>query len=116
LWKWWDVFDIANADMLGYWQDACPVKTDNESVKATAYVHRGERVAVAVASWAKQTVDVRIDLDWAAVDLDPNKVTVSVPAIDFFQEELANASLSSVPVEPNKGWIIVVSRDGSTST
>jgi hypothetical protein len=113
LWKWWNSFYIANAEMLGFWQDACPVKTNNEAVKATAYVHRGERVAVAVASWAESNVDVRIDLDWSAVGLDPDKVKVSVPAIDFFQEKLAHASLDSVPLEPNKGWILVVSRGES---
>lgn len=110
LWKWWDVFDIAHADMLGYWQDACPVKTDDESVKATAYVHFGERVAIAVASWAAHEVEVRIDLDWAAVGLEPDQVTISVPAIDFFQEAMADVSLNSVPVAPDKGWMIVVSR------
>jgi len=110
LWRWWDEFDIASAEMLGYWQDACPVKTDHESVKATAYVHRGERVAIAVGSWAEEKVDVRIDLDWDAVGLDPDGVTVSVPEIDFFQEELASVSLDSIPIHPDRGWIIVVSR------
>ena len=112
LWRWWDAFDIAKAEMVGYWQDACPVKTDNEWVKATAYVHRGECVAIAVASWAEKKVDVRIDLDWEAVDLDPDRVTVSVPAIDFFQDELDSVSLDSVPVHPDSGWIIVVESDG----
>ena len=108
LWRWWDDFEIAKAEMLGYWQDACPVKTDDEAVKATAYVHRGERVAIAVASWAEQKVDVRIGLDWDTVGLDPDQVTVSVPAIDFFQDELVPVSLDSVPVHPDSGWIIVV--------
>ncbi len=110
LWQWWDAFDIADAEMLGYWQDTCPVKTDNESVKATAYLHHGERVAIAVASWAEKKVEVRIDLDWDAVGLDPDGVNVSVPAIDFFQEALAPVSLDSLPVEPDKGWIIVLNR------
>lgn len=110
LWQWWDVFDIAHAEMLGYWQDACPVKTDHEAVKATAYVHHGERVAIAVASWAKQKVDVRIDLDWAAVGLSSDEVTIAVPAINFFQKKLDPVSLNAVPLEPDKGWIIVVSR------
>jgi len=110
LWRWWDEFDIAGADMIGFWQEACPARTNNESIKATAYVHRGESVAIAVASWAGEKVDVRIDLDLEAVGLDPENVTVTVPEIDFFQEELPGVSLDSVPVEPDKGWIIVVSK------
>jgi len=108
LWRWWDEFGIANAEMIGYWQDACPVRTDHASVKATAYVHRGERVALAVASWAEHKVDVKIDLDWAAVGLEPHGATISVPEIAFFQDELPDVSLNSVPIEPGKGWIIVV--------
>ncbi len=111
LWKWWDQFDIATSDMIGFWQDTCPVRTDNDGVKATAYVHHGERVAIAVASWAEQQVNASIDLDWAAVGLDPDKVTISIPAIDFFQEELTPVSLNSVTLEPDNGRLIVVSRD-----
>jgi hypothetical protein len=33
---------------------------------------------------------------------------VTVPAIDFFQEELAPASLDAVPMDPDEGWVIIV--------
>jgi hypothetical protein len=36
-------------------------------------------VAIAIASWAEEKVDVMIDLDWDAVGLDPENVTVTVP-------------------------------------
>jgi hypothetical protein len=111
LWRWWDEFDIAGAEMIGFWQDTCPAHTDNASVKATTYVHHGKRVAIAVASWAEEKVDVKINLDWDAVGLDPKNVTVTVPAIDFFQEELASVTLGSVPMEPDEGWIIVVASE-----
>ena len=94
-----------DAEMIGYWRDACPVETDNDLVKATAYVHRGERVAIAVASWAGEAVDVRIDLDWEAVGLDPAGVTVSVPEIGFFQEELPGVSLGSVGTGGRSGSV-----------
>jgi len=45
-----------------------------------------------------------------AVGLDPENVTITVPEIDFLQEELPGVSLGSVPVEPDRGCIIVVSR------
>jgi len=112
LWQWWDEFDIANAEMMGYWQDACPAKTNHAAVKATAYVHRGERVALAIASWADEQVDIKLDLDWDAIGLDPRNVTISVPEIAFFQDKLSNPSLDSIPVDPGKGWIIVIERKG----
>ena len=73
-------------------------------------MHQAERVALAVASWADEKVNVKIDLDWAAIGLNPHEVNISVPKIGFFQEELEDLRLDSVPIEPSKGCIIVISR------
>ncbi len=108
LWRWWDAFDIKQADMLGYWMPECPVRTGNAAVKATAYVHPGRRLAIAVASWAKEPVDVRLEIDWQAVGLDPDAVRISVPEIGMFQPALSAPSLEALPVEPGKGWIVEV--------
>lgn len=108
LWKWWDAFAIEAADMLGYWMPDCPVKTSHAAIKATAYVHKGRRLAIAVASWAKDPVAVRLDIDWKAVGLDPTGVRVTVPEIGMYQPALASASLDALPVDPGKGWIVVV--------
>ena len=108
LWKWWDAFAIEKAEMSGYWMSDCPVKTNHAAIKATAYVHRGRRLAIAVASWAREPVSVRLTIDWQAVGLDPARVRVTVPEIVMFQPALASASLAALPVEPGKGWIVVV--------
>lgn len=108
LWKWWDDFGIARAEMLGFWQESCPVKTGNEEIKATAYVHKGKRVAIALASWAKAPATVKLELDWPALGLDPEKVSVTIPVIPFFQEGQEKVSLDALPVQPDKGWIVVI--------
>lgn len=108
LWKWWDEFEIGKAEMLGYWMAGCPVKTSHPAIKATAYVHKGRRVAIAMASWAKKTVSVKLDIDWNAVGLDPLKIRVMVPEIEMFQPALAPVSLEAIPVEPGKGWVVVI--------
>jgi len=108
LWKWWDEFGIDRARMLGYWMKDCPVRTGHPDVLATAYVHRGRQTAIAVASWVPQAVQVKLDLDWETLGLDPRRVEVTVPAIPMFQDRLPDASLESLPVEPGKGWIVVV--------
>jgi hypothetical protein len=110
LWRWWDEFDIRRAEMLGYWMADCPVKTNHPAVKATAYVHKGRRLAIAVASWAKEAVTVRLDINWTAVGLDPAKVRVRVPEVVMFQPKLDPVSLDSLRVEPDKGWLVVVDR------
>ncbi len=110
LWKWWDSFQIKKAEMLGYWMQDCPVKTSHPSIKATAYLHKGKRLAIAVASWAKEPVAVSLVIDWKAVGLDPAKVQISVPEVAEFQPALTPVSLNALPVDPEKGWIIEVKK------
>ena len=61
--------------MIGFWVPANPVKTGRADVLATAYVRDG-RTMVALASWAKDAVDVRLAIDWKALGLDPAKVRI----------------------------------------
>ena len=70
LWKAWDEFGIADSRMIGFWVDGRPVKADRADVLATSYVRNG-RTMVALASWAKERVDVRLAIDWKALGLDP---------------------------------------------
>ena len=65
-------------------------------------------MAIAVASWAAEPVDVKIDLDWEAVGLDSVRATVAIPGIELFQDALESPSLDALPIEPGKGWIVVV--------
>ena len=51
IWKLWDDFGIAGADMIGYWDPGCPVRTDCKDVLATVYRRKG-RSLIALASWA----------------------------------------------------------------
>lgn len=108
LWRWWDAFDIAHAQMIGYWHPSCPVKTSHPQVKATAYVHHGNRLAIALASWAETPVTVKVEVDWTAVGLPPDKVRARIPEIAFFQPGQERVSLDAITVEPGKGWILEV--------
>ncbi len=50
MWKLWDNFGIETAEMIGYWDRRCPVKTDNPSVLATVYKKDGKTL-IALADW-----------------------------------------------------------------
>ncbi len=76
MWKAWDDFGIQDARMIGYWDPACPVRTDNKDVLATVYVKRGKTL-VSLASWAPQAVKCRLKIDWKALGLDPAKAKLS---------------------------------------
>lgn len=111
IWKWWDEFGIKESRTLGFWSDECPVKTGHPNIKATAYVKKGKSAAIAVASWAKNETQVRLDIDWNALGLEANTVKVSMPKINKFQEGLPSVSLSdAINIKPKKGFIIVIKK------
>ena len=97
LWKWWDAFEIKSAEMRGYWMADCPVKTSHPAVKATAYMHPGRRMAIAVASWASEAVNIRLDIDWQAIRLNPDAARITIPKIRMFQNAMPAVSLESLP-------------------
>lgn len=110
LWKLWDEFGIDTARMAGYWDPACPVRTDREDVLATAYVRRDPQPSclVALASWAPETAAVSLAVDWAALGLTPDRTTVYAPAIPRFQREALWRAGDPIPVLPGRGWLLVL--------
>jgi hypothetical protein len=107
LWRVWDEFAIGEAEMFGYWSPNCPVKTGHPHVLATAYVKKGG-VLVSLASWAKEKTDVRLDIDWQALGITENDAKITAPLIADFQPEAAFQPGDPIPVEPGKGWLLIV--------
>jgi hypothetical protein len=108
LWKVWDDFGISASDMVGWWVDGNPVMTGNRDVLATCYVRRGTSTLIAIASWAKEPVDVRLTIDWKKLGLDPKRSVLSAPAIDKFQDAAKFKLGDTIRVEPGKGWLLVL--------
>ena len=107
LWKVWDEFGLTGSRMIGFWVPSNPVDTGRDDVLATTYVRDG-RTMIALASWAKEAADVRLGVDWKALGLDPAKVRITAPAIAGFQEGLEIGAADTIPIEPGKGWLLVV--------
>ncbi len=111
LWKFLDQVKIKETETHGYWMPNCPVSTNQKDVLATAYVKKGEYAVIAVASWnkAKAGVDVKLNIDWKALGLNKDKVTVTLPKIDHFQNVEANFSLDKAKnLKNNGGYVIVI--------
>ncbi len=112
LWKVWDEFGIASSEMVGWWVDGGPIRTGNAEVLATAYIKKGDgikgrpSVLVALASWAKEPVDVRLAIDWKKLGLDPKKAILRAPEIDKFQDAAEFKPGDPIRVEPGKGWLL----------
>ena len=106
LWELWDEFGMQGTSMLGWWNPACPVKTDNPQVRATVYRKAGKSL-IALASWAPAKAEVKLTVDWQALGLDPKKTALKAPAIKDYQSEKAFAVNGSIPVEPGRGWLLI---------
>ena len=107
IWKVWDDFGIADADMKGYWHADCPIKTNHESVLATAYCKPGKTL-VALASWAPEAVSCQLAIDWQALGLDPQQATLTAPELPDFQPHTTFGPADPVPVEPGRGWLLLM--------
>ena len=94
--------------MIGYWEAECPVKTDNKDILATVYTKK-DKALISIASWAKEPVNCRLMIDWKKLGL--NTSDLHAPAIKRFQDEKTFAPDAEIPVEPAKGWLLVVGGD-----
>jgi hypothetical protein len=107
MWRFWDTFGIQDAEMLGYWDPRCPVRTGRDDVLATAYV-RKDRTLIALACWAKDAVRCRLEIKWQRLNLDPKRVRLRAPAIDYFQASQQFSTGEEINVAPGKGWLLIV--------
>jgi hypothetical protein len=107
MWRFWDDFGIADAEWIGYWEDSCPVTTDNPDVKATVYRKQG-RALIALGSWAPADVAVRLSIDWQALGLDPATARLTAPPVENFQDARVFAVDESIPVQEGKGWLLLI--------
>jgi hypothetical protein len=107
VWRFVDDYGLAESRMLGYWAPSVPVKTGREDVLASVYLREG-RAIVALATWAREPVDVTLAVDWKALGLDPAKARIAAPPVEAFQAGATFAVGSPIPVAPGKGWLLVV--------
>jgi len=61
-----------------------------------------------IASWAAETVDVRLDIDWAALDIDAGKATITAPQVEDFQPAATFVVGEAIPVGPARGWLLII--------
>ena len=107
LWEVWDDFGIQDSRMVGYWVPDAPVTTSHAAVPATSYVAEGKTL-VSIASWAEDVVDVRLDIDWEALGIDPSTARITAPEVREFQPERSFTPDEAIPVEPGRGWLLII--------
>lgn len=115
LWKAWDALQLTldGTHLVGWWDSAVPVTTNNTAVLASVYLRpSGKGFVVALASWASTDVNVELNIDWQSLGLDENASVISAPAIDGFQPEATFSPTSPIlNVDVGKGWLVSVTSE-----
>lgn len=106
LWKVWDQFGMQGSEMIGWWVENNPVKTDNPEVLATVY-KRNDRILVAVASWAATDVNVKLAIEWKSLGMK-HATTADAPAIKDFQEKQTIIITNGFTIPKGKGLLLVI--------
>ena len=107
IWDFWSGFKIQEAEMIGYWVPSCPVRTSCKDVLATVYKKK-ESALISLASWSKDSVSVSLEINWAALGLQQQNANLTAPPIPGFQEANTFSPADRIPVEPGRGWLLIV--------
>ena len=83
------------------------MKTGNPAVKATTYV-KEDKLLISVASWADEPVSIKFDINWETVGIDKSVAIFKAPEIKNFQPQRTYELDEAIPIEPTKGWLIIV--------
>ncbi len=107
VWRILDEFGISDSEMIGYWCDDCPVQTGRKDILATVY--RGKKkTLISIASWAKGKQEIRLNIDWKALGIDPANAVLRAPESVGFQPGATWKPTDPIVVEENRGWLIIL--------
>jgi hypothetical protein len=108
VWTIWNSFGIEKAEMLGYWDEACPIKTNHPNVKATAYVREGKTL-ISIGNFDEKDQQIQLSFDWQKLGIDPAKAILEAPFVDNFQKEKTFKINEPIPVKAKEGWLLILS-------
>jgi hypothetical protein len=109
VWKLWQSFGIEKAQMIGYWEDKCPVKTDHPNVKATVYVQT-DKTLIAIGNFDEKDHHIRLSFDGEHLGVIPAKATLYAPEIENFQKEQTFKPNEAIPVKSKEGWLLIIEK------
>ena len=107
MWKLWKEFGIEEAQMIGWWDDQCPIIPSDDEVKATTYV-RSDRVLVAIGNFANEPKTVTLDFNWKRLRMKPDKVRMIFPPVDDFQQEGTYSPGDAITINAKEGRLIII--------
>lgn len=112
LWKFFDEVKLGDMELVGWWDDECPVKVAG-SADVKASVWKGDsRAVLVIANFAKEPRKATFAFDAAKLGFDCAKAKWTQPEIAGVQKSAAAPDFAK-PVEvPADGGFILVSQTG----
>ena len=107
IWGFWDTYNILDMEMIGFWDENCPVKSDNPDLVATIYNGKDTSI-ISVANWTGEDVSGQLIVDWASLGIDPKKAKISLPFISEFQKASNVKFSKQLKVKGKQGNVIVI--------
>ena len=105
IWKIWDEFGIEQSQMSGPWDLDPAVETDKPDVKATAY-KKENRVLISVGNFSDDLQEVKLQINWEKIGIDPDGAILTAPEIEDFQESQQFEVADRILVQPRKGYLL----------
>lgn len=107
LWHLWDEFGMKDAEIIGYWDTANPVKTGNDNLPATIY-KKGDKALIAIANWTDLPINTEITIDEALLGFKPSRI--SQPEIRNLQWGNPRINPSRIEILGRSGMIILLEK------
>lgn len=106
VWKIWDEFGIADADMSGFWEENPAVTASNDTIKVTSYIKKGDKTLLSIGNYSDEAKTAQLDIDWKQLGLDPKQTKLVAPEIPDFQQKHEWNIDAPIRVEPREGYLI----------
>ena len=107
LWKFFDEVKLGDMELIGWWDDDCPVKVSGSpDIKASVWKGDGRAVLV-IANFSKEPRTATLAFDAAGLGFDGAKAEWTLPAIEGVQDGASAPGLSApLTVQGGKGLIL----------
>ena len=109
VWKLWDNFGIHTSRMIGFWEEKPPVTASHRDVLVTSYLKEG-KCLLSLGNFSDEPQEITLSVDWNGLGMEPENVRLWCPAIKDFQSAEEFKLDQKIPVEPRKGWLIIIEK------
>jgi len=108
IWKLFDDFGISDSEMIGYWVNSTPVRTNNPKVPVTVY-RKDDAVLLALGSWSGHDEMITLDIDWSQLPFsNPKATTWLVPGMEGLQKARILETNKAFRVKKNRGLFVII--------